>query len=100
MTSPGKEKPAATARAVVLADDQRAVEVVARGEIGGPEQTPCRLKKVERLEVDRSIGLELHQHVGVQGKAGLTVLQMVALVSLLCCCARPPLLALARADRL
>ena len=35
----------------------------------------------ERLEVDRGIGLVLHLHVGVKGKAVLTVLQMVVLFS-------------------
>ena len=47
----------------------------------GPEQTPCKPKKARPLEVDGGIGLELHVHVGVEGKAGLTVLQMVVLVS-------------------
>ena len=72
MTSPDKEEADGPARAVVLADN--------RYENGGPEQTPCKLKKAKQLEVDRGIGLELHLHVGVRGKAGLTVLQMVAVL--------------------
>ena len=49
----------AKARAVELADDHRALEVVDRDEIGGPEQTHSRLRKAERLEVGVGFGLEL-----------------------------------------